>query len=372
MTESTITITKEKQASLNPKLISREEYRAVLRKHLLNEHFKADYKHLISYAISMFVLVSGIFFITHSNILILKVFISFLMGIALTTLTFFLHDLCHGSVVKSGKLQYIFGLTVGIFNLFPTLFWKRVHNYHHARTGNIDDPDRSYIFSEKPKNFIERISYRTRLTKEAYNKILSLLFMSFGFFFYFSNNLIGTFFPKLKDKEDGKFSNVYKLFKARDKVIVFSEIVIIILFQSFLFLEVAKANMITYMLISLIPIAVAHFTAMLYIHTNHFLSPLTGEVDDPLLNSLSLKNPKFIDTIFLNFSHHVEHHLFPYMSPAHYPKVRELLIKFYPERFKLIPMKDAIKLLMTTPRIYKDFTHLVTVDEKIVMDCPCK
>ena len=101
---------------------------------------------------------------------------------------------------------------------------------------------------------------------------------------------------------------------------------------------------------------------MSYIHTNHFLSPLTGEIDDPLVNSLSLQNSWLTDKVFLNFSHHVEHHLFPAMSSRHYPEVRKLLKKLYPNRFQLIPMIDAIKLLFHTPRIYGGYTYLVTSD----------
>jgi fatty acid desaturase len=108
---------------------------------------------------------------------------------------------------------------------------------------------------------------------------------------------------------------------------------------------------------------------MSYIHTNHFLSPLTGELDDPLINSLSLKNPKLVDMIFSNFSHHVEHHLFPSMSTVHYPKVRKLLLKLYPERFQLLPMMDAIKLLFKTPRIYEKYVYLVTTDGKQRLSC---
>ena len=108
---------------------------------------------------------------------------------------------------------------------------------------------------------------------------------------------------------------------------------------------------------------------MAYIHTNHFLSPLTGEIDDPLVNSLSLKNSWLVDKIFSNFSHHVEHHLFPAMGSYHYPKVRKLLLKLYPERYKLIPMVDAIKMLLQTPRIYGDYTHLVSLDGTKKTDC---
>ena len=140
-------------------------------------------------------------------------------------------------------------------------------------------------------------------------------------------------------------------------------------FQGFLFTVVAGGNLLNYFLISLLPVLIAHFTTMLYIHTNHFLSPLTNEIDDPLVNSLSLKNSWLVDKIFSNFSHHVEHHLFPAMGSSHYPKVRKLLLDLYPNRFQLIPMIDAVKLLCTTPRIYNNNNQLVNYDDSKKFNC---
>ena len=350
-------------------LIPVSEYRTTLRKFLKEEYFQNDRKHIILYFISMAIFLCGIYINLNIQSVLLKLLLSFIMGIALTSLTFFLHDLFHGSIFSSKKVQYLLGLSIGIFNLFPPLFWKRVHSYHHVRTGNLDDPDRSYIKSETPKNIIEKIGYKTRITNEAFHPMLSLIMMSTGFLFYFSNALLSSFFPSTI-LATNKCKTVHLLFKIEEKIFIFFEILLIFSFQFFLFKYVSGGNLFNYFFISLLPIGIAHFTAMLYIHTNHFLSPLTGEMDDPLINSLSLKNSLFVDKLFSNFSHHTEHHLFPSMGSVYYPKVRKLLLKLYPERFRLIPMSEAIKSLMKTPRIYYDYTHLVTYDGKTITECP--
>jgi fatty acid desaturase len=311
----------------------------------------------------------GVAVILNVDNLLIKALVSFFIGISLASLTFFLHDLFHDSIIKSRLFAYFTGLSIGILNLFAPIFWHRVHNFHHARTGNVDDPDRSYIISEMPKNTLEKLIYKTRMSNEAYNPVLSLLFMSTGFFWYFLNTMM-SMFVGVKNQYAKKYNRTQELFKKNaDKAIVVFELVTIFSFQIFLYSYLAKGNFLNYMFIGIIPIAISHFIAMSYIHTNHFLSPLTGEIDDPLINSLSLKNSKFIDKIFFNFSHHVEHHLFPAMSSSHYPEVRKLLLKLYPERFQLMPYVDAIKMLFKTPRIYSDSTHLITLDGTKKINC---
>lgn len=353
------------------KLIPKSEYRAILREKLSEECFSPDTKHVFFYIICMAIYLFGIYSILNFHMFpLMKLVVAVVMGITLGSLTFFLHDLFHGSIIKSKPISYLVGLSIGIFNLFAPLFWQRVHNLHHATTGHINDPDRSYIFSEKPKNAFEKFVYKTRLSNETLHPFMSLVFMSTGFFWYFSSTMFyGLVAKKLSLSEDKKYQKIQMLFKRKEMLFVLGELLCIFAFQIFLFVGIAHNSFLNYFLISLLPVAISHFIAMSYIHTNHFLSPLTGEIDDPLVNSLSLKNSWFVDKIFSNFSHHVEHHLFPAMSSSHYPKIRKLLLKLYPNRFQLIPMIDAMKLLFKTPRIYGDYTHLVTSDGTKKVKC---
>ena len=348
------------------KLISKNEYRSILRKHLSGEDFNPDTKELLRYFIFMFICLFGIYSLIHLQLLPVKILVSIIVGISLAALTFFMHDLMHGAVIRSKKITYLIGLSIGLFNFFAPLFWQRTHNFHHARAGNVDDPDRMYVWTEKPRNAFEKFVYGLRISKNSYNTFFSLISMSFGFFWYFST----MFYALLqKNPKGSQYQGINKLFKVKEVFIVFGELFLIFSFQGFLFTVLAGGDFLNYFLISLLPVLIAHFTTMLYIHTNHFLSPLTIEIDDPLVNSLSLKNSWFVDKVFSNFSHHVEHHLFPAMGSSHYPKIRKLLLDLYPNRFQLIPMFDAVKLLCTTPRIYSDNTHLVNYNGKEKFNC---
>ena len=360
------TITMNDTLNNEMKLISKNEYRSILRKYLSSEDFSPDTKEFLRYFSLIAFYLLGIYSVLNLEFLAVKILVSIFMGIALTSLTFFLHDLMHGAVIKSKKITYLTGLSIGILNFFPPLFWQRTHNFHHARTGNTDDPDRMYIWAEKPKNSFEKFLYRLRISQDSYNAFFSLIGLSFGFLSHFSI----LFYSLLqKEPKGSQYQGIHKLLKTKEMIIVFGEMLLIFLFQGFLFTAIAKYNFLNYFLVSLLPVLIAHFTTMLYIHTNHFLSPLTDEIDDPLINSLSLKNSWIVDKMFLNFSHHVEHHLFPAMSSSHYPKIRKLLLELYPKRFQLIPMIDAVKLLCTTPRIYADNTHLVNYDKSKPFTC---
>lgn len=352
----------------NITIIPAKEYTSNLRQYLPQECLKPVPKQMFRYFVTMGIYLTVLYGLTSASLIPVKLLISIVMGITLASLTFFLHDLMHGSILKSNKLSYIVGLTIGIFNLFPPLFWKRVHNLHHSRTGNSDDPDRSYIFIDRPKNIIEKLVYKTRISSEAFHPLISILFTSTGFIWYFLHNITNALFPRYKHK-DYKYNMTQGLLKKDGKPIVVFELITIFSFQVFLFSFILQGSILNYFLASILPILICHFGAMLYIHTNHFLSPLTGEIDDPLINSLSLRNLWIIDKIFYNFSHHVEHHLFPAMSSVHFPKVRELLLEHYPQRYQLMPMKEAVKLLFNTPRIHGGYTYLISSDGSKRFNC---
>ncbi|HEY9641656.1 MAG TPA: fatty acid desaturase, partial [Coleofasciculaceae cyanobacterium] len=93
-------------------------------------------------------------------------------------------------------------------------------------------------------------------------------------------------------------------------------------------------------------------------------------INDPLINSVSIRVPKLFDVLHLNFSYHTEHHIFPGINSDYYPKVQALLTAYYPERFNLLDAKQAWSLLLQTPRYYKDentFTNWIGDKDMI---CP--
>ena len=100
-----------------------------------------------------------------------------------------------------------------------------------------------------------------------------------------------------------------------------------------------------------VPLMVGNVIVISYILTNHSLSPLT-EINDPLVNSLSVTLPGVFEKLHLNFGLHVEHHLFPSMSSHYAPLVRDELVRRWPERYQSLPLFTALARLWVTPRIY--------------------
>jgi fatty acid desaturase len=101
-----------------------------------------------------------------------------------------------------------------------------------------------------------------------------------------------------------------------------------------------------------LPLLVGNAIVISYILTNHNLSPMTGHVNDPLVNSLSVTLPRVFEKMHLNFGLHVEHHLFPSMSSYYAPLVRDELVRRWPERYQSLPMFTALARLARTPRVY--------------------
>jgi fatty acid desaturase len=92
--------------------------------------------------------------------------------------------------------------------------------------------------------------------------------------------------------------------------------------------------------------------------TNHSLSPHT-EVNDPLVNSLSVTGPRVLEWLTLGFGYHVEHHLFPAMSARHARSLGDLLRQRWPERYQSLPYFEAQRALHQSPRVYQDDTTLL-------------
>ena len=108
-----------------------------------------------------------------------------------------------------------------------------------------------------------------------------------------------------------------------------------------------------------LPIGIGYAGVIFYIYTNHMLCPMT-EINDPLVNSTSLRVPKIIDLLHFNFSYHAEHHIFPGINSNYYPLVQALVKTQYPDRANYVMgAGQAWQMLLATPRYYKD-PHTLT------------
>jgi fatty acid desaturase len=112
-----------------------------------------------------------------------------------------------------------------------------------------------------------------------------------------------------------------------------------------------------------IPFLIQNYTVMSYISTNHNISPYT-KINDPLVNSLTVTNNPIMEFLNLNFGYHVEHHLFPSMPASQAKKVSKKLQEMYPDRYKIMPKSKAMKMLYSTPRIYKNRDILIHPETK--------
>ncbi|MDA8793821.1 fatty acid desaturase, partial [Bacteriovoracaceae bacterium] len=256
-------------------------------------------------------------------------------------MAFMAHEILHGSVVKSKKVQDWLGfLGFAPFMISPT-FWKFWHNrLHHGKTQNLAiDPD---CF---PNLAVYR---RSKFMKWAFRYtpgsgyIRSYFY--FSFWFMFQAFLSQAYF---------RFHN--KNYKSVDQKKVTLEFAIMIV----IFLVYAQfVGMGNWMYLLVIPFMVQNYTVMSYISTNHNLNPLT-KVNDPLVNSLTVTNNSFWEFIHLNFGYHTEHHIFPRMSGQYVKIVSEQLKKQFPERYNIMPKSEALKKLYSTPRVYKDKNTLI-------------
>jgi len=107
-----------------------------------------------------------------------------------------------------------------------------------------------------------------------------------------------------------------------------------------------------------VPFAIGNAIVMSYIMTNHSLSPLT-EVNDPLLASLSVTVPRILEVMHLGFGMHVEHHIFPAMSPRHAPEVRRVLETRFSGRYQSLPFGRALLRVFRTAHVYRNATTLI-------------
>jgi fatty acid desaturase len=113
-----------------------------------------------------------------------------------------------------------------------------------------------------------------------------------------------------------------------------------------------------FVFIYLLPLVFANSLVMMFIMTNHNLSPLTA-INDPLVNSLSVTLPRPLEFLTLDFGYHVEHHLFPTLSGRHGRTIRAKLREKFPDRYQSMPLTSALYQLYITARVYKDDVTLI-------------
>jgi len=271
----------------------------------------------------------------------LKVLAGILIGQFNAGLAFISHETSHGQHISNKTAQDLLVLfAFAPFMISPT-YWRFWHNrLHHGNT--------QYILKD-PDAFPNTTVYRgSKFMRFVFNWApgSGTIRSYFYFFFWFSfQSFLNQIYMRFGNKmwEQMKHNRVSVEFAFQ-----------IALVGAYVYFVGSAAPL--YLI--LIPLAIQNYTVMSYISTNHNISPLT-KINDPLENSLSVTVHPLLEKLHLNFGYHVEHHIFPRMSGAYAKKVHFELKNQFPETYQVMPKWQALKLLYSTPRLYKNATTLI-------------
>ncbi len=263
------------------------------------------------------------------------------IGHSFAGLAFLGHESLHGAVVRNRSLRYMVGWIGFLPFVVSPRFWVAWHNkVHHGHTGQTGvDPDAYPTLKEyQDSRLIRVVTDHLSLGRGRWAGVLSLLV---GFSMQ-SAQVLAQARSRVRMSRGEHWRAIGETALG---VALWTTLGLVIGGGAFLFAFV-------------LPLMVANVLVMSFILTNHSLSSLT-EVNDPLVNSLSVTVPRFLDWTTLQFGYHVEHHLFPAMSARHAPRLRELIVARWPERYQSMPLWRALIRMIGTARVYRCPTMLM-------------
>ncbi|MEO8605876.1 MAG: fatty acid desaturase, partial [bacterium] len=256
-------------------------------------------------------------------------------------LAFLAHETMHHAVVRNRLVEQLVGYCgLMIFFLSPTL-WVAWHNQaHHGNTGSPDaDPDHFGTLESWQESAVDRAVVRVA-PGSRHKRSALFLFVTF------------TFHSAVVLLQHSQRANYYARISRRT---VYLETATMVAFWLTVLFTAGAWN---FLFLWLVPALVANAITMSYIATNHFLNPLTT-LNDPLVNSLSVRNPSWIERLHLHFGYHVEHHIFPTVSARHAPLVRRTLRQLYGDRYLSLRHAKALRLLYTRPKVHHGHDTLI-------------
>ena len=364
---------KNQQKSVNlvedKTVITQAEYAKKLRPLLPAEAFAPDPSKLVILLINLAILILGWAIASHLDrwsvyLLWLYLPLAVVMGNSVIVLLFSSHNLMHGSVIKNSPLMRVISL-LGLTMLWmPPTLWKAVHNReHHNKTNSLADPDRNYLY-EQPKTWGKWIQNLFVPSAEV-NPIWLTVGMATAWGVHTFRNLTSVL---LFNNQSVDYVPAAFKVSAKDRRAIAGEFLVILMLHLSI-LVYLQFDLLKLVLSYFLPIGIGYAGLIFYIYTNHMLSPMTS-VNDPLLNSVSIRVPKLFDQLHLNFSYHTEHHIFPGINSDYYPRVQELLETHYPGRLNLLPAGEAWRLLQQTPRHYKNENTFTDWSGEKSVTCP--
>jgi fatty acid desaturase len=353
----------------NQPLIHQAEYAKRIRPLLPPEAFLPDRSKILVLLINLTILLLGWGIAAHLDrwsisLLWLYLPVTLIMGNSVIVLLFSSHDLMHTGIIKNPyglRMISLLGLTM---LWMPPTLWKILHNrVHHNQTNSLGDPDRNYLF-QQPNTWGKWIQ-NLFTPSQTVNRFYLMIGMASAWGIYTFRNLTSVLLFN-----NGDVRYVPASFKVRmeeRRAIALEALVIFALHLSILaYLQFHPLKLI---LSYFLPIAIGYAGIIFYVYTNHMLCPMAS-INDPLVNSVSIKVPKLFDRLHLNFSYHAEHHIFPGLNSDYYPIVQDLIKIHYPERSDyILDASKAWSLLLQTPRQYKNETTLTDWKGEAAVSC---
>jgi len=321
-----------------------------LKSELTPEHFKPARSRLLLIPMHLAIVVASTLAIALGWVpWFVYPLLAVVIGLGFAGLTFVAHEGLHGGITRNKLGKHLVGL-IGFmpFCVSPRL-WVGWHDrIHHANANMPDDPDMYPSLAEYREN--KRIRVFVDLFSLGNRRWRGVLSLVLGFTVQAAHQLIVSTKRGFLSAEQRRWAIAETLLG----VAVWGTVAALVGFVPFLFVYV-------------MPLVIANSIVMMFILTNHSLSPLIP-VNDPLVSGLSVTSSKFVEWVTLRFGYHVEHHLFPAMSSRHAHTVRALLVERWPERYQAMPLTTAIGELHRTARVYKNATTLI--DPKTGLEFP--
>ena len=272
---------------------------------------------------------------------LLALVLSLVLGSLYGSLFFLCHEIGHGSVVRQRHVQDALMWMGFLIILLPPTLWRVWHNkVHHLHT-NIPDYD--------PDNFRTLADYRRFRS----TRVVAAFTPGSGR--WFSLFYLPTWFTVHTQLVLWVESRRCRGFESLNRKRAAAESLVMAAFWMALAMRLGPWWSV---LVIVIPMMVANASVMSYVVTNHFLRPL-GDDADPLATSMSVTTHPWMDLIHFNFSHHVEHHLFPAMSSQYAPLVRAKLRQYSGSRFLAPSHLQALRMVFNTPRIHREYDALM-------------
>jgi fatty acid desaturase len=265
--------------------------------------------------------------------------LSVVLGATLASQGFLAHEALHGALGGPRWLRNLVGWIGFGPAIIPPVFWTKWHNgVHHGNTNNGDkDPDNYGTVRRYEKN--PGLAKFTAIAPGS-GRWYSYLFLFYSFTFHAQLVLW------MQAKHRREFKGMNRTLHIWQSVACVGVWVAIGVAAGWLF-----------PFVTLIPWALYNFIGQSYILTNHFLRPI-APTNNPVDNSMSLREWAWADRAFFHFSHHVEHHLFPRMPSSQAPRVRTWLEEHMGERYVCPTHLVAVRMLYRTPRVFKDANTL--------------